>query len=308
MPKYIRRSLLNILVNEPTLTDLMVNNKADAVILDMAQALRNNRMAFTEVEMAGIIRATAGSGAEVFVKINPDTFAADLEKTVFPGLNGIIIPGIESVEEIEELDGALDEMEGWRGIPAGTLLIDAEISTPLGVWNSLDIARASNRMAALTVGETGLYYTLGLDPTAALDFDPLELIKFQLITNATAAGIQAQGMSYPLSITMEDADEAKLGTTVKLARDMGFKGAVCHRESWVKACNDGFRPSPAEMSYYRKVREVFAEGLKKGLASVPLEGRMVDVPVDLRAKVFLEWGDRVAARDAEKEKAAGSLK
>ena len=308
MPKYIRRSLLNILVNEPTLTDLMVNNKADAVILDMAQALRNNRMAFTEVEMAGIIRATAGSGAEVFVKINPDTFAADLEKTVFPGLNGIIIPGIESVEEIEELDGALDEMEGWRGIPAGTLLIDAEISTPLGVWNSLDIARASNRMAALTIGETGLYYTLGLDPTAALDFDPLELIKFQLITNATAAGIQAQGMSYPLSITMEDADEAKLGTTVKLARDMGFKGAVCHRESWVKACNDGFRPSPAEMSYYRKVREVFAKGLKKGLASVPLEGRMVDVPVDLRAKVFLEWGDRVAARDAEKEKAAGSLK
>jgi citrate lyase subunit beta/citryl-CoA lyase len=306
MPKYIRRSLLNIVLNEPTLTDNLVNNNADAVILDVAKALKDSRFSFTEIEMSALVTAAANSGAEVFVKINPDTVAADLAKTIFPGLTGVVIPGIESAEETAELDGALTEMESWRGIPAGTLQIDAELSTPLGVWNSLEIARASSRMAALTVGETGLYYALGLDPTATLDFDPLELIKFQLITNATAASIQAQGMSYPLSITMEDAGAAKLAKAVKLARDMGFKGAVCQRESWVKTCNEGFCPSPEEMAYYRKVREVFAEGLKRGLASVPLEGRMVDVPVDLRAKVFLEWGDRALARDAEKAKTAES--
>ncbi len=306
MPKYIRRSLLNIVLNEPTLTDNLVNNNADAVILDVAKALKDSRFSFTEIEMSALVTAAANSGAEVFVKINPDTVAADLEKTIFPGLTGIVIPGIESAEETAELDGALEEMESWRGIPAGTLQIDAELSTPLGVWNSLEIARASSRMAALTVGETGLYYTLGLGPTATLDFDPLELIKFQLITNATAAGIQAQGMSYPLSITMEDADAAKLAKAVKLARDMGFKGAVCQRESWVKTCNEGFCPSPEEMAYYRKVRGGFAEGLRRGLASVPLEGRMIDTPVDLRAKVFLEWGDRALARERGKAKTAES--
>lgn len=300
MPKYIRRSLLNIVMNEPELTDNLLNSGADAVILDMAQSLKDNRLSFNNIVMASLMNAVADSGAEVFVRINLDTAAADLEKTVFPGLTGIVIPGTESAEEIQELDGALEEMEGWRGIPAGTLQINAEISTAMGIWNSLEIARASTRMAALTVGETGLYHSLGLDPTATLDFDPLELIKFQLITNATAAGIQAQGMSYPLSITMEDTSSAKLVKAVKVARDMGFKGAVCPRASWVKLCNEGFCPSPEEMSYYRKVREVFAEGLKRGLASVPLEGRMVDVPVDLRAKVFLEWSDRVAERNREK--------
>ena len=84
---------------------------------------------------------------------------------------------------------------------------------------------------------------------------------------------------------------------------MGFKGAVCPHLSWIKVCNEGFRPSPEEVAYYRKVREVFAEGLRRGLASVPIEGRMVDVPVDLRAKIYLEWADRCAQRDAEKAKA-----
>jgi citrate lyase subunit beta/citryl-CoA lyase len=204
----------------------------------------------------------------VFARINLDTAASDLDKVVFPGLAGIVMPGLEAGEEVEELDEAMTAMESVRGIPMGTLQIDAEISTPMGVWNSLDIARASERMAALTVGETELYYNLGLNPTAELEEDPLEIIKFQLIANATAAGIQAQGMSYPLSITMENPDEAKLANAVKLARDMGFKGAVCPRLSWVKVCNEGFRPSPAEMAYYRKVREVFAEGLRRGLASV----------------------------------------
>ncbi len=306
MPKYIRRSLFNYVMKEPELSDELLSSGADAVILDLAQALQSNRISFNQVEMAGLVNAVAGSGSEVFARINLDTAASDLDKVVFPGLAGIVMPGLEAGEEVEELDEALAEMENARGIPVGTLRVDAEISTPLGVWNSLDIARASERVAALTVGETGLYYTLGLDPTAEIEEDPLEIIKFQLIANATAAGIQAQGMSYPLSIKMENPDEAALAKAVKLARDMGFKGAVCPRLSWIKACNEGFRPSPTEMAYYRKVREVFAEGLRRGLASVPLEGRMIDTPVDLRAKIYLEWGDRAAARDAEKAEAAKS--
>ncbi|MDP2952538.1 MAG: hypothetical protein Q8O76_04400, partial [Chloroflexota bacterium] len=135
------------------------------------------------------------------------------------------------------------------------------------------------------------------------EFDPLEYVRSQLITNAIAAGCQAQGMAYPLSITLNSADESEVLKAVRHARDTGFKGAVCPHLSWVKACNDGFRPSPEELDYHRKVRGVFAEGVRRGLASVPLDGRMVDVPVDTRAKVFLDWAERCAKRDAEKAEA-----
>ena len=149
------------------------------------------------------------------------------------------------------------------------------------------------------MGETSLYRDLNFDVEARLEKDPLQFIKVQLIVNARAGGIQAQGMSYPLSITMEEADESVLKPAVRRARDMGFKGAICPHASWVKTCNEGFRPSDEEVAYYRKVREVFADGVRRGLASVPLDGRMVDVPVDRRAQAFLEWAEQCASRDAE---------
>lgn len=153
---------------------------------------------------------------------------------------------------------------------------------------------------ALTVGETGLYQDLRLDIEASLDKDPLRFIKGEIIVNARAAGIQAQGMGYPLSITLEEAEGPVLKQAVRRARDTGFKGSICHHISWVKVCNEGFRPSEEEMAYYRKAREVFADGLRRGLASVPLNGKMIDVPVDRRARAFLEWGKQCAERDEEK--------
>jgi hypothetical protein len=105
------------------------------------------------------------------------------------------------------------------------------------------------------------------------------------------------------SETIVTAPNAELRKAVRRARDTGFKGAVCPHVSWIKICNEGFRPSPEETAYYVKVREVFAEGLKRGMASVPIDGKMIDVPVDLRAKIYLEWADRAQARDEEKARA-----
>ena len=136
-----------------------------------------------------------------------------------------------------------------------------------------------------------------------LDFEPLEYIKSQLITVAASVGGQAQGMSYPLSLTQKEVGADELAKAVRRARDNGFKGAVCPHASWIKVCNEGFRPGSEEIAYYRKVREVFADGLKRGMASVPIDGKMIDVPVDLRAKLYLEWADRAQARDAEKAQA-----
>jgi len=90
---------------------------------------------------------------------------------------------------------------------------------------------------------------------------------------------------------------------VKRARDTGFKGAVCAHPAWIKHCNEGFRPTAEEAAYYVKVIEVFAEGIKRGMASVPIDGKMIDVPVDLRAKLYLRWANRAQARDDEKTKA-----
>jgi citrate lyase subunit beta/citryl-CoA lyase len=304
VPKLIRRSLLPVNMSDMSIPEQVLRARSDVLILDLETVLQQRRSALSQSEMLAIIGTAGGSAAEVFIRVQHDTVDMDLEIAVWPGLTGIFLPGVESVEEIQEASKHLAELEHRRGIPEGSLKIDAEIGTAVGVCNSLDIARSSPRLVALSVGETSLYKDLQMDVEARLDEDPLRFIKGQIIVNARAAGIQAQGMSYPLSITLEEAGEPALKQAVRRARDSGFKGALCPHISWVKACNEGFRPSDEEMAYYRKAREAFADGLRRGLASVPLDGKMIDVPVDRRARAFLEWGDQCAKRDAEKARAS----
>jgi citrate lyase subunit beta/citryl-CoA lyase len=237
------------------------------------------------------------------VRIASGAAAAGLEATVFPGIAGVVLEGVNDAAEVEKAGRCLDALEERRGIAAGSLEIDVEVSTAAGVWNSLEIARASPRVGIFIINEAELSRALGMSAEPQPEFEPLEYIKSQLITVATSIGGQAQGMSYPLSLTLANAGDEELKKAVRRARDTGFKGAVCPHESWIRACNEGFRPSPEEASHYRKVIEVFAEGLKRGMASVPMDGKMIDVPVDLRAKLYLKWAERAQARDDEKARA-----
>jgi len=253
--------------------------------------------------MPAAIHAASRGGAEVFVRIDSDSAAAELEAIVFAGLTGVVLRGASKAAHVEKACERLAALEESRGIPRGTLEIDVEITTAAGVWNVLAIARASERFGTFMVNERELSRNLGMSMEAVAEFEPLEYIKSQLITVATSVGGQALGMSYPLSLTQENIGEAELKKAVRRARDTGFKGAVCPHPSWIKVCNEGFRPSGEETAYYVKVRELFAEGLKRGMASVPIDGKMIDVPVDVRARLYLDWARRAEARDEEKRRA-----
>ena len=303
MPKYIRRSLLSLSTEDPQLGEKSYASWADAIILDFIRKPGRNWQEDLKSRMPAAIHAAARGGAEVFVRINSDAAAAELEATVFSGITGVVMKGVNAAKDIAKASQRLEVLEESRGIAGGSLEIDVEVNTAAGVWNSLEIARASQRFGTFTVNEHELCGNLGMSPEPVPEFEPLEYIKSQLITVATSVGGQAQGMSYPLSLTQEDVAAEALRKAVRRARDTGFKAAVCPHPSWIKACNEGFRPSAEEISYYVKVREVFAEGLKRGMASVPIDGKMIDVPVDVRARLYLEWANRAQARDEEKARA-----
>jgi citrate lyase subunit beta/citryl-CoA lyase len=303
MPKHIRRSLFCLPIDDPKLGEKAYASWADAIVLDVVKAPGRDWQADLRSKMPGAIHEAAKGGAEVFVRLDSASAAAALESVVFAGLAGVVLKGVESAAAVEQVSRRLDALEASRGIPAGSLEIDAEVDSAAGVWNALEIARASRRFGTMTANERELSRSLGMSSAPVAEFEPLEYVKSQLITVATAVGGQAQGMSYPLSMTQEELPEADMRNAVRRARDTGFKGAVCHHASWIAICNEGFRPSAEERAYYVRVREVFAEGLKRGMASVPIDGKMIDVPVDVRAKLYLEWAARADRRDEEKARA-----
>lgn len=306
MPKHIRRSLLTMSIDNPRLAQEAHASWADAIVLNISKRAELDWQHDLQARMPAAIHAAGNGGAEVFVRIAANAAAAELDATVFVGITGVVLTGVTSADDIKAVCAALAMLEAARGIAPGSLEIDIEVDNAAAVWHSLAIARASGRFGAFILNEPALCAALGTQSTPTLDFDPLEYVKSQLITVATAAGGQATGMSYPLGLTQhneKNADEDTVRKAVNRARDSGFKGAVCAHASWVKACNEGFQPTADEAAYYVKVIDVFAEGIKRGMASVPIDGKMIDVPVDLRAKLYLRWAHRAKARDEAKIKA-----
>lgn len=303
MPKYIRRSVYALSIDDAQLGEKAYASWADAIILDFVKKPDRDWQDDLKSRMPAAIHAAAKGGAEVFVRINRDSAAAELDATVFSGISGVVLKGVTAPEDIVVAAECLNALEVSRGIKIGALEIDVEVDTAGGVWHALEIARASERFGVFLINEQALCKNLGMQSAPTLEFDPLEYIKSQLITAATSVGGQALGMSYPLSLTHENVDGETVKQAVRRARDTGFKGTVCAHASWIKFSNEGFRPTAEEAAYYVKVIAVFAEGLKRGMASVPIDGKMIDVPVDLRAKLYLKWANRVKARDDAKAKA-----
>ncbi len=307
VPKYIRRSVLTLSIDDPQLGKKAFASWADAIILDTVKVAGRDWQADLKSRLPAAIHAAAQGGAEVFVRIERDGALAELDATVFSGLSGVVLRGVTGPEDVTAAAKRLDALELARGIAPGSLEIDVEVNTAGGVWHALNIARASPRFGVFLIDEPALCRALGMQTSPTLDFDPLEYVKSQLISVATSVGGQALGMSYPLGLTQDDvrpgANDDALKKAVRRARDTGFKGAVCAHASWVACCNEGFRPTADEAAYYVKVIEVFAEGIKRGMASVPLDGKMIDVPVDVRAKLYLQWANRAKARDEAKARA-----
>lgn len=303
MPKYIRRSVCAFSIDDAQLGEKAYASWADAIILDFVKHADRDWQADLRARMPAAIHAAARGGAEVFVRINRDASAAELAATVFSGISGVVLKGVTAPEDITAAAQCLEALEVSRGIRSGTLEIDVEVNTAGAVWHALEIARAHARFGVFYINEPELCANLGMQTTHTLDFDPLEYIKSQLITVAISVGGQAIGMSYPLSLTGENVSDEVVKKAVKRARDTGFKGTLCPHASWIPIANAGFRPSPDESATYVKMIELFAEGLKRGMASVPMDGKMIDVPVDLRAKLYLKWANRAKARDDEKARA-----
>jgi citrate lyase subunit beta / citryl-CoA lyase len=64
-----------------------------------------------------------------------------------------------------------------------------------------------------------------------------------------------------------------------------------------------FTPDPARVAHARRVVEAFEEGVRRGTASVDVDGAMVDVPVYRRAQVLLARARLVEETERRKAEA-----
>ena len=293
----VRRSNLMVPMSGTATVREAWRHNADAITLDLDAAHGGD--AKDAIQLAG------QGGAEVFMRVQSRHAQAGLAAALWPGLRGIMLAGVETAAEIAHAAEIVSGLERERGIAAGSVQLIVMLESARAVWDIRHIATASPRISQAGIDERALAANLGIAEALKLDaeHDPFVYARGRLAFEATAAKVNPVGMAYPLSVQPREAAPEEVHTLATKARNSGMKGVICPHASWVAPVNTAFTPTAELITYNKRVREAFAAGVAAGTAAVPLDGRMIDVPVDEWAIVVLAMGEACAARDAEKQAA-----
>ena len=300
MDKRVRRSTLILPVNIARFVERAYARGADAIVLDLEDAIPAAEKASARKLVKDALPLVARGGAEALVRVNNSNalLDADVDASVYPGLDGLTLPKAESAEQIRSLCASIGRLERARGIAPGHVKLSLIVETPRGLLNVEDIAAADERVVTMSVGPEDYCLELGVEPSAT----GVELAYpvARLVTVCKALGIQATGL---LGSIAEFRDLAAFEAAAARARQLGCEGAGCIHPDQVAVLNRVFSPAPDKVEHARRVIEAFEDGLKRGTASVSLDGKMVDIPVYRRAQVVLEHASAIAGLEQRKAEA-----
>jgi citrate lyase subunit beta/citryl-CoA lyase len=257
----VRRSWLLIPAHRTDLIDRAHTFGADVVVLDLEDLVHDQRKHAARANIRSGIDTARRGGAEVFVRCDLELLYADLEASVWRGLQGIVLPKVTSVAQIQEADELLGQFERERGVMQAGLLHEInEFDEPRSTDNSLEIhlslenaegsqsavelIHASPRIRSVSLGRADLVMDLRGEPNGELHLMPFLMQRLVIIANSsgvTPIGAWWQATSRGMRDTPEHT-----GHAARLGWLAGFKGGLCVEPEQVAALNAGFTPASDE--------------------------------------------------------------
>lgn len=297
------RSYLFVPADRPERIAKALASGADAVIVDLEDAVapeaktraRQALAVWLEDQASQAARAApplpASSGAEplplplaipLFVRVNSAStswFQDDLRVCTLPGVNGVVLPKAQTLDELATVRAAA---------PQHVLL--PLIETAVGVQAAVTLAAAPG-VQRLVFGSLDLQADLGIEAQADADGDEEALLTFRshLVLASRLGGLAApvDGVSTALQ------DEAVVQRDTVRARRLGFGAKLCIHPKQVTAVHRGFAPSAADVAWAQRVLQAFEAAQQAGgHGALAVDGKMVDAPVLRRARTVLERSAR----------------
>ena len=264
---------------------------ADALILDLEDAVARPAKATARANLAAFTPLLQRAKVPVYVRVNnePGLLAGDLAAAVASGADGLLMPKVDTPEQVLQLDADMRRLEQQHGRAVGSTPVIALIESPLGIVNVVAIAQASQRLSGLLFGVEDFGAVMGMESRVEGMTGPAQTMAIA----AAAAGLQPMGL--PGSV----ADFSNLDAYRALAvhaKRIGMRGSICIHPAQVAVLNEVFGGSEGEADRARRLLEVFDASVAAGKGAVAYEGRMIDEPIAIRARRFLQRYDALQER------------
>ncbi|HEX2649174.1 MAG TPA: CoA ester lyase [Burkholderiales bacterium] len=271
---------------------------ADAVILDLEDAVAVSEKEAARRPVAAALAARKG-GSRGYVRVNamgtPFCFR-DLTEVVGKGVDGIVLPKVESAADLHAIDWLIANLERERGLAVGAIDLIPTIETAAGLQRVERILQArglkpySGTWRVRRVAFGAADYALDLGITPGDSGEELLYARQRLVLASRDANVEP-----PLdSPWFKLKDLEGLRASIAASRRMGFQGRMCIHPEQVAPVNEGYAPAAAEVAQAERIVAAFKEAEAKGLAAIQVDGRMIDYPIVREAERVLKAAGRTA--------------
>lgn len=299
MPDELRRSWMFVPGHRQKMIDKALGlSQVDALMLDIEDGVpQAEKEAARQLIGASLVKERAPGTAPVrFVRVSSVAYqyiTADLAHIVQPGLDGLVLPKVETPQQIQLVDAVLRDRERQMGITLGKVALLIAIESPRGLLNAYNIATSSPRVTGLMFGAEDLGKELGLPFRREAEASEMQFPRSTLVVAAAAANIQAVDGVWP---DLSDAEGLK--RYALQARRLGFSGMSLIHPGQIDTINQIFGPTAEEVAYCQKVIEAFDAAIARGDGSIAFGGQLIDLPIIERAKRTLVFAAKVGVAAA----------
>ena len=255
----------------------------DSICMDMEDGVAVNKKAEARATIARALRELDFGKSEKLARIN--AVGAGLEQDDIQAVlpchpDGIVIPKLEKLEQIEWASGMIEAAELEHGWPINSVRLLVDVETAEGILNLKEIA-SHPRLDAIIFG--GEDFAASIGATRTKEATELLYARQAALTAAAAFGLQAIDI-----VTIDFKDIDSLRAESEYGAQLGFTGKQIIHPAQVEPVQTAFTPDDAAIAHAQEIVKTFQASQARGAGAYALDGKMIDMPLLKNAQKVLE--------------------
>jgi citrate lyase subunit beta / citryl-CoA lyase len=275
------RSLLFVPGNNSRFLEKAKSLRTDIVCFDLEDSVPLKEKKSARNLIRNALKNRSEYNSEIYVRTNSPASGIipdDLMDIIQEGIDGIVIPKVNTASEIKKIEKTMIGLERKRKLKPIELM--ASIESTLGVVNAYSIASCSKRVTALVFGVFDLLNDLGIEYTKKPEGSVYSRTKIPV--DAKAAG------KYAIDAIWQDLDDVTgLEQDSLTAKNLGYVGKSIIHPNQIDIVHKVFYPTSLEMDWAKKVINAYDLATKSKKGATTVDGKMIDEVHYKRAKALL---------------------
>lgn len=305
----LERSVLSVPASDWRMIEKALASPADVVLLDLEDSVIPDEKPAARKNVIKAIREWDWGNKLPAYRVNgldtPFCYRDLIEVVEEAGdaVQVVVVPKVDGPEDLSMVDILLGQIERAVGIEPGTIGVEVQVESALGLVNVDRTAAASSRLQSLIFGPGDYAASVHMPVTSIGSRDEWDerypghrfhYAMTRIVVAARATGRRV--IDGPLA-DFRDLDAFRAACIA--ARGLGYDGKWCIHPAQVPIANEIFSPTAEEIAWAKKVVEAYRQAAGTGRGAISVDNRMVDAASIKMAETTLEraWQAGVIADD-----------